>query len=136
MFWEKFVSLCAEKGVSPNSVCAELGLSNATATKWKNGAIPRNTTLKKVADYFGVTSDYLLGNVRLDLQHFASPSPVDEAMAKLTASIQQVTDELDKQKKPVLGLNPKLSSLIDSMSKDELDDLEKYAEFILSRKKG
>lgn len=131
MFWEKFVSLCAEKGISPNGACAELGLSNATATKWKNGAIPRNTTLKKVADYFGVSTSYLLGTT-------GDPSEVLSAqvISNLAAGMQQVADELDKKKKPVLGLNPKLSSLIDSMSKDELEDLEKYAEFILSRKKG
>lgn len=131
MFWEKFVSLCAEKGISPNGACAELGLSNATATKWKNGAIPRNTTLKKVADYFGVSTSYLLG---------LTDDPTDvlsaQVISNLAASMQQVADELDKKKKPVLGLNPKLSSLIDSMSKDELEDLERYAEFILSRKKG
>lgn len=129
MFWEKFVSLCAEKGISPNGACAELGLSNATATKWKNGAIPRNTTLKKVADYFGVSTSYLLG---------LTDDPTDvlsaQVISNLAAGMQQVADELDKKKKPVLGLNPKLSSLIDSMSKDELEDLEKYAEFILSKK--
>ena len=129
MFWEKFVSLCAEKGISPNGACAELGLSNATATKWKNGAIPRNTTLKKVADYFGVSTSYLLGTTD-------EPSEVLSAqvISNLAAGMQQVVDELDKKKKPVLGLNPILSSLIDSMSKEELEDLERYAEFILSKK--
>ena len=136
MFYENFKRLCSERGTTPTAVAKAIGISTSMTANWKKGGVPRADTLQKVADYFGVTSDYLLGNVRLDLQHFASPSPMDEAMAKLTASIQQVTDELDKQKKPVLGLNPKLSSLIDSMSKDELEDLEKYAEFILSRKKG
>ena len=131
MFWEKFVSLCAEKGISPNGACAALGLSNATATKWKNGAIPRNTTLKKVADYFGVSTSYLLG---------ATDDPSDvlsaQVISNLAASMQQVADELDKQKKPVLGLNPILSSLIDSMSKDELEDLEKYIDFLRSKRRG
>lgn len=135
MFKEIFIRLCNEKGVAPTVVCKSVGLSDAAFSKWTDESVPRRATLMRIADYFGVSVDYLLGNVRLDLQHFASPSPVDEAMAKLAASIQQVTDELDKQKKPVLGLNPKLSSLIDSMSKDELEDLEKYAEFILSKKK-
>lgn len=134
MFKEIFIRLCNEKGVAPTVVCKSVGLSDAAFSKWTDESVPRRATLMRIADYFGVSVDYLLGNVRLDLQRFASPSPVDEAMAKLTASIQQVADELDKQKKPVLGLNPKLSSLIDRMSKDELDDLERYAEFILSKK--
>lgn len=61
MFWNNFVNLCNNKGKSPNRVCADLGYSTAIATKWKNGAVPRDTTLKKIADYFDVTVDYLLG---------------------------------------------------------------------------
>ena len=54
MFWNNFVNLCNNKGKSPNGVCADLGYSTAIATKWKNGAVPRDTTLKKIADYFNV----------------------------------------------------------------------------------
>ena len=61
MFWENLISLCNKNKISPNGLCATLGLSTATATKWKTGAIPHNTTLKKIADYFGVTIDHLLG---------------------------------------------------------------------------
>lgn len=61
MFWNNFVILCNKIGKSPNGVCADLGYSTAIATKWKNGAVPRDTTLKKIADYFGVSVDYLQG---------------------------------------------------------------------------
>ncbi|MBE7053373.1 MAG: helix-turn-helix transcriptional regulator [Ruminococcaceae bacterium] len=61
MFWEKFVELCNKKGLSPNNVCAQLGYSSAIATKWKNGSTPRSTTLHKIADFFGVSVEYLLG---------------------------------------------------------------------------
>jgi SOS-response transcriptional repressor LexA len=36
-------------------------MSKAIATRWKNGSIPRDTTLLQIADYFGVTVDYLIG---------------------------------------------------------------------------
>ncbi|MBQ7347757.1 MAG: helix-turn-helix domain-containing protein [Clostridia bacterium] len=61
MFWKIFISLCEEKNESPTSVCSSLGFSATMATKWKNGAQPRDTTLKKIANYFGVSVDYLLG---------------------------------------------------------------------------
>ena len=61
MFWENFVKLCNNKGVSPNGVCADLGFSTAIATKWKNGATPRSTTLQLIASYFNVTVADLLG---------------------------------------------------------------------------
>lgn len=101
MFWENFLFLCNERGISPNGVCAELNLSNATATKWKNGAVPRASTLKRVADYFGVTTDKLLRtdsvNIQFDLQTFAEdsekekqPSPLDEEEDELTELLQEL----------------------------------------------
>lgn len=62
MFWTNFQQLCFEEKKFPNNVCAELGLSNATCTHWKNGAIPRESTLKKIADYFGVTVEELISD--------------------------------------------------------------------------
>lgn len=61
MFWENFILLCNKGNTSPSAVCLELGLSKAIATRWKNGSIPRDTTLLQIADYFGVTVDYLIG---------------------------------------------------------------------------
>ena len=75
MFWDKFVTLCSAKGISPNGVCADLGLSTATATKWKRGAVPRDTTLKKIADYFGVSVGFLLGEEIKEKEPTKSASP-------------------------------------------------------------
>lgn len=58
MFWKKFVELCMEKGKYPNAVAAELGFSNSVTTSWKHGAIPRESSLRKIADYFDVPFDY------------------------------------------------------------------------------
>lgn len=129
MFKQNFIRLCNEKGVTPTAACAEIGLSNATFSCWTDESVPRKATLMRIADYFGVSTSYLLGATD-------EPSEVLSAqvISNLAAGMQQVADELDK--KPVLGLNPILSSLIDSMSKEELEDLEKYAEFILSKKKS
>ena len=62
MFWEIFFSLCDENRTTPTKVVETLAISKGSVTKWKNGAIPNGTTLKKIADYFNVTVDYLLGN--------------------------------------------------------------------------
>lgn len=61
MFWNVFYSECQQKNTSPNAVCKAIGLSNAAATGWKNGTLPKADILVKVADYFGVSVDYLLG---------------------------------------------------------------------------
>ena len=63
MFYDVFKRLCDEKGVSCNRAATEMGLSNATATKWKKtGATPSGDTLSKIAVYFDVSIDDLLGN--------------------------------------------------------------------------
>ena len=37
-------------------------MNRASAVKWKNGTVPGGATLQKLAEYFGVSVDYLLGN--------------------------------------------------------------------------
>ena len=59
MFWNIFLTLCANNNKSPNAVCKELKLSNATATHWKKGSKPNDTTLKKIANYFNISIDEL-----------------------------------------------------------------------------
>lgn len=58
MFWDKIIELCNNKGISPSKLCETLDFSNATATKWKNGATPHDSTLKKISDYFDVPIDF------------------------------------------------------------------------------
>ena len=62
MFYDRFKKLCDQRGVSCNKAALEIGLSNATPTKWKKtGATPSGDTLDRIAAYFGVSTDYLLG---------------------------------------------------------------------------
>ena len=51
-------------------------------------------------------------------------------------SVGYLLGEETKEKEPTVTIDPRLLSLIDSMTDEELADLEKYAEFILSKKKG
>ncbi len=66
MFYNTFLELCAAKGESPSRVAKKIGLSNAAASGWKNGKTPSQITLVKLANYFDVTPDYLLGIVDFD----------------------------------------------------------------------
>lgn len=61
MFYDLFCELCKQKGISVTKATVEIGLSRTIGTKWKRtGATPNGETLNKIADYFGVTTDYLL----------------------------------------------------------------------------
>lgn len=62
VFYDVFKALCDKKGVSCRRATMEMGLSASIATSWKRtGAMPKGETLHKIADYFGVSVDYLLG---------------------------------------------------------------------------
>ena len=62
MFFDIFYELCKKKGVSCKKAAEEIGLSNSITTKWKKtGATPSGDTLDKVAAYFKVSTDFLLG---------------------------------------------------------------------------
>ena len=63
VFYEKFVQLCAQRGISPSKAATEAGLSKSTVTKWKNApnATPTGAAIQKLTEYFGITVSELLG---------------------------------------------------------------------------
>lgn len=65
MFWKTFHCLCNNNNTTPSKVVAALKIAAGSITKWKNGATPSGKTLQKIADYFGVTVDYLLSGPSL-----------------------------------------------------------------------
>lgn len=62
MFYDVYVELCHNNGKSPSAVAQELGINKSNVSNWKNnGYTPRGAVLNKIAEYFGVSIDYLLG---------------------------------------------------------------------------
>ena len=58
---EKIKSLCAKNGMSVSQLEQILGLSNKAIYRWDTSK-PSIDRVKAVADYFGVTVDYLLSD--------------------------------------------------------------------------
>lgn len=76
-FWERLFNMCTDKGCKPNTVAKSIGLSTATATKWKNGAIPNGEALVKIADYLDCSVDYLLGRTDIpEVNHSSKMIPI------------------------------------------------------------
>ena len=63
MVYDKFCDLCSQKGVSPSKAAMDAGFSKSLISKWKSKQeiVPSSEGLQKIADYFGVSVDYLLG---------------------------------------------------------------------------
>lgn len=71
MFYDNLIKLCGEKGISLTVlVTVELKMSSSNVTKWRKGVVPKSDTVQKIADYFGVTTDFLLnGPTQNETQH-------------------------------------------------------------------
>ena len=61
MFFNRFKQLCEQRNISVYRACTDIGLNRSAVAKWKNGGKPNGTTAAKLAEYFEVTTDYLLG---------------------------------------------------------------------------
>lgn len=62
--YEILLELMKENNITPYRLSKETGITQATLSRWKTGKTdPSIETLQKIADYFDVSLDYLLGNV-------------------------------------------------------------------------
>lgn len=66
--YEIFEQLLQKYDVTPYKVAKEAGVTQTALSNWKLGkSTPTTQTLQKIADYFGVTIDYLMtGNEKLE----------------------------------------------------------------------
>ena len=61
MEYKKIEALLKMKNITTYRMCKDLDIHTSSATAWKQGLYkPSISTLKKIADYFGVTVDYFL----------------------------------------------------------------------------
>jgi len=62
IFAERLKSLRNEKNIGQNRLASDIDVSNASISYWENGKQePSAEVVFKLAEYFGVTADYLLG---------------------------------------------------------------------------
>ena len=71
-FYERYSALCRNQGKTPTGVGAELSIDRATINYWKNNHVPKTQALLKISNYFGVSVDYLLGNMEkvIDIEKY------------------------------------------------------------------
>lgn len=78
MFYDNFMLLCEKNQIRPYTALKNIGIeSNSILSRWRAGATPRSTTVKMIADYFGVAPEELLFDIKKE------PSiPTDEELDK------------------------------------------------------
>lgn len=111
MFFDVYASLCKSKGKKPSVVAAELGINKSNVSNWKNnGYTPRGEVLQRIADYFGVTTDYLLGKENAPAESGKRAISDDDIKFALWGDCEDISDA-------------------------DLADVKRYAAFVRERKK-
>ncbi len=107
MFSERLKKLRAEKDISLKALAKEIGTTNATLCRYENNMQrPRQDFIENLADYFEVTTDYLLG--RSNYKYFSENETIaiksngkisDDDMKMLRTLIDRLVEEhKDKDK--------------------------------------
>ena len=94
-FSQTFKKLCKEKKVTQQQALTDMGLSRSSTQKWSQ-SIPTAPALKKIAEYFGVSVDSLLG---VEQKNPATEigNGISEKKAVLIQKVMQMSDaELEK----------------------------------------
>nr|DAX55434.1 MAG TPA: helix-turn-helix domain protein [Caudoviricetes sp.] len=101
-FYEKYLCLCNSINKSPSAVALELKIGKPSVTRWKNGASPRDATVLKIADYFGVTVAELMSGVG---EQEKAPAAKGEGYDdKITRLYTQLPKLSDRQREMILGI--------------------------------
>lgn len=112
MFKQNFIRLCNKKGVAPTVVCQQVGLSNAAFSCWTDESVPRQSTLLKISEYFGVTVEDLLCDEK-------EKSPIKR-------------EEFDEASEYLAQIAQEIKSLDD----DGRKELENYIAYLISKQKN
>lgn len=94
--YEIFASLLKEKGVRASDVSKATGLSSTFFTEWKKGKSknPNPANLKKIADYFNVTVDYLMtGEESKESETNLSPRAVKDIEEIISGTAELLTQD-------------------------------------------
>ena len=96
--YNKISVLCKEKHITIAAIEREIGLSQGALQKWKT-SFPKADNLAKVAEYFGVTTDYLLGlteEKNKPIREDRLVAEFDKGYKELNAEGKKIIDDLLK----------------------------------------
>ena len=96
--YENIKELCDEKGVKPGKMCTEASVSKGLITDLKMGRkkTVHVDTAKKIADYFGVTVDRVLGAEK------ETAAPKDDGLSPMESQLMEYVRALTGDQKKML----------------------------------
>lgn len=97
LFLERIAELINQKGINRTKFLADLGLNKSAIYSWEmRGTVPGGETIAKIADYFGVTTDYLLGrtDTSLSIPSVATEAALNEEQKEIVRLYDQASPEM------------------------------------------
>ena len=111
--YEIFEQLLQKYGVSAYKVSKATGVTQSTLSDWKRGrSTPKSENMKKLADYFGVSIDYLMTGKEETSNKEPQLKPKDERDIK---TILANTEQLLKQDGLMFDGDPASPEAIESI---------------------
>lgn len=107
--YEIYQRLLDEKHLKNADISRATGISNMTLSDWKRGkTTPKQDKLQKIADYFGVSLEYLTTGKEPEFDKYSAESAHLVAKirndAGLTQALEKYFELSDKKKKHVIEL--------------------------------
>ena len=98
--YENIKSLCEEKGISGGKMCLDIGASKSLMTGLKMGRTKsvNMDTAQKIADYFGVSVDRVLGSGQKE----KSPTPNGVELDAETIELREIWNSADQEEREAL----------------------------------
>lgn len=118
--YEIFKELCEKHGITTYRFCKDTGVNASTISTWKNRNTNCNLKLATIiADYFGVTVDYLMTG-KEDVPSEPQLTPRDEK--DITKDVESIMQKLsDKESGPASFDGEDLSPESMELFKEELE---------------
>lgn len=89
MFYDNFLNLCNQKGISPSAAAVEMGFQKSVVTRWKK-SIPTEANRRKIAEYFGISVDELMGTKKAPIPGLTAKDERD-----IAKKLQETLDDLE-----------------------------------------
>ena len=62
MFYDILQGLCRKRGLTVTAALQIMGVSSGNISHWKKGRLPKGKTLRRMAQFFDVSIDFLIGD--------------------------------------------------------------------------
>lgn len=124
-FTDKIEYLMAKNGKTKTQFLRDMNLGSSTFQRWKErGNLPRSIYIHSIAEYFGVSPEYL---TQEDDQ-----TPVEKMVEDI---VRQVKEEIKTPTADISSERQKIIDMLSDVDESRLQEIKSYLEYLASKGK-